>query len=70
MVTINRGPTMKRSLLTLGLSMALSVFAFGAASGQTPTEAERQALRANCAADYRSNCSSIPPGRYGLSGVS
>ncbi|MEP3280270.1 MAG: hypothetical protein ABJN26_08695 [Stappiaceae bacterium] len=43
---------------------ALFTFAAGsfAAFSQAPTHAQQQAIRSNCVADYRANCSSVPTG--------
>jgi len=52
---------MTRPAILLLAALGLGLVADGAVA-QTPTEAQQQAIRANCAADYRANCSSIPPG--------
>ncbi|MEM8552333.1 MAG: hypothetical protein AAGF45_08115, partial [Pseudomonadota bacterium] len=46
-----------------GCAAAVLMLLLGmSASAQTPTEAQREAIRSNCVADYRANCSAIPPG--------
>ncbi|XWN29811.1 MAG: hypothetical protein ROR55_20245 [Devosia sp.] len=55
---------MKTMVIGLRAYAATGVLALMAsvASAQAPTEAQREAIRSNCVADYRANCSSIPPG--------
>jgi hypothetical protein len=36
--------------------------ALASASAQTPTSAQQQAIKSNCASDYRAHCSSVPTG--------
>ncbi|MEM0909105.1 MAG: hypothetical protein AAGJ94_17195 [Pseudomonadota bacterium] len=50
-----------RAVAVLGM-IGAGFAAVTAASAQTPTEAQRNALRSNCAADFRANCSSVSPG--------
>lgn len=49
---------MKAISISLVALLAGSVVAVA----QSPTAAQKQAVRSSCAADYRANCSSIPPG--------
>ncbi len=43
------------------LSLAASAVLSATAFAQTPTAAQQQAIRSNCVADYRANCSGVPP---------
>lgn len=48
------------TLVTLAVLCALATFA--TASAQTPTDAQKQALRSNCPSDFRKNCAGVPTG--------
>lgn len=54
--------TMVIALRACGAAAALVALMASVASAQVPTEAQREAIRSNCVADYQANCSSIPPG--------
>jgi hypothetical protein len=42
--------------------MAILVAAVTPAFSQSPTDAQRSAIRAQCRSDYQANCASVPPG--------
>jgi hypothetical protein len=44
------------------LTTALLVIAASPAFSQAPTEAQRDAIRSACRADYQAHCASVPPG--------
>jgi hypothetical protein len=44
------------------LTTALLVIAASPAFAQAPTEAQRDAIRSACRADYQAHCASVPPG--------
>jgi hypothetical protein len=48
--------------LIVSLSVASLMMTAASATAQIPTPAQRQALRANCVADYRANCATVPTG--------
>jgi hypothetical protein len=52
--------TRTSSILLLALGMTAATFA--AAPAQTPTADQQQAIKSNCAADYRTFCSTVPTG--------
>lgn len=51
--------------VTTTLVSALVVVAAAQAQAQTPTAAQRDALRSNCASDFRANCQGVSPGGMG-----
>jgi hypothetical protein len=54
--------TLKRAPL-LAASLALVLFGVATpASSQSPTDAQRSAIRSQCRSDYQAHCASIPPG--------
>lgn len=54
--------TLKRAPL-LATSLALVLFGVATpASSQSPTDAQRSAIRSQCRSDYQAHCASIPPG--------
>ena len=55
---------MRSNLTSIVTSAALGLclFHLTAAYAQTPTSAQRNAIRQSCRADYEAMCSSIPPG--------
>ena len=44
------------------LCLALGAFVATAAAAQTPTTAQQEAIRSNCAGDFRKLCSGVPAG--------
>lgn len=48
-------------IFAAGLATVTAALSTGAAA-QIPTDAQKEALRAHCASDYRAHCASIPPG--------
>src|ERR1700731_3617192 len=54
--------TLKRAPL-LAASLGLVLFGVATpASSQSPTDAQRSAIRSQCRSDYQAHCASIPPG--------
>jgi hypothetical protein len=54
--------TLKRAPM-LATSLALVLFGVSTpASSQSPTDAQRSAIRSQCRSDYQAHCASIPPG--------
>jgi hypothetical protein len=54
--------TLKRAPL-LAASLALVLFGVATpASSQSPTDAQRSAIRSQCRSDYQAHCASVPPG--------
>ncbi|MEM6761707.1 MAG: hypothetical protein AAF615_02410 [Pseudomonadota bacterium] len=53
---------MRFPVIHLGFLAAVLVAAVAPSQAQSPTAAQRDALRANCAADFRANCSGVSPG--------
>jgi hypothetical protein len=52
-----------RHAATLGAATAIMLLAVAMpALSQAPTDAQRNAIRSECRADYEANCASIPPG--------
>src|SRR5229473_2428205 len=52
-----------RRAATLWASMATVIFAgLAPAFSQTPTDAQRSAIRSECRSDYEVHCASVPPG--------
>lgn len=51
-----------RAVLVMSLSVVAVTMTSVLASAQIPTQAQQQALRANCVADYRANCATVPTG--------
>src|SRR6266851_2471469 len=52
-----------RRASTLWASMATVIFAgLAPAFSQTPTDAQRSAIRSECRSDYEVHCASVPPG--------
>src|SRR5271170_5330806 len=52
-----------RHKASLWASMAAIMFAVAPpAFSQTPTDAQRSAIRSECRSDYEAHCASIPPG--------
>lgn len=49
-------------LAALAISAALSVAMNTLALAQAPTDAQRNAIRSACRADYEAHCASVPPG--------
>src|SRR6202035_1204793 len=48
-----------------GLCMVMATVSFGVAApafSQAPSDAQRNAIRSECRADYQAHCASIPPG--------
>ncbi|MEM9223321.1 MAG: cysteine rich repeat-containing protein [Pseudomonadota bacterium] len=55
-----------RSIIAMGAIALVGALGFATAAGaQTPTQAQRDALRANCAGDFRANCAGVSPGGMG-----
>ncbi len=52
------GTTIFHVAATVGAWLVLT----GLSVAQTPTPAQQQAIRSNCVADYRANCSGVPTG--------
>ena len=52
------GTTLLQVAATAGTLLVLTSLAMA----QTPTPAQQQAIRSNCVADYRANCSGVPTG--------
>ncbi len=53
---------MARFVLFVTLAILSALASFATASAQTPTDAQKQALRSNCPSDFRKNCSGVPTG--------
>jgi Cysteine rich repeat len=54
--TLGRAAMLGASLVIVNLAVATSAFS------QTPTDAQRSAIRAQCRSDYEAHCASVPPG--------
>src|SRR4051794_289508 len=48
--------------ISVATALVLCLGQLSVAYAQTPTSAQRNALRQSCRADYEANCSSVPPG--------
>ena len=48
--------------MRIALALVPLIVSSGIVSAQIPTEAQKQALRANCVKDFRHNCSGVPTG--------
>src|SRR6187399_1498055 len=53
--------TLKRATKLAPLLTATAIFA-SAAFAQAPSQAQRDAIKAQCRSDYMAHCSSVPPG--------
>ena len=53
--------TLKRATKLAPLLTAAAIFAT-AAFAQAPSQAQRDAIKAQCRSDYMAHCSSVPPG--------
>ena len=61
--------TLKRATRLAPLLTAAAIFAT-AAFAQAPSQAQRDAIKAQCRSDYMAHCSSVPPGgTLGLHGA-
>src|SRR4051795_13402724 len=48
--------------ISIATALVLCLGQLSVTYAQTPTSAQRNALRQSCRADYEANCSSVPPG--------
>src|SRR5947208_2954702 len=48
--------------VSVATALVLCLGQLSLAHAQTPTSAQRNALRQSCRSDYEANCSSVPPG--------
>ena len=51
-----------RTWLIMAATLVLALTDIHASIAQTPTTAQRNAIRQNCRSDYEAMCSSVPPG--------
>src|ERR1700691_3659016 len=54
--TLSRATALWMLMVTAGIAIATPAYS------QTPTDAQRSAIRAECRSDYEAHCASVPPG--------
>lgn len=52
----------RMNMLAAGAAAAMAMLSAAAADAQTPTDAQRAALRASCSSDFSAHCAGVSPG--------